>query len=317
MTSYLLRRSGQAVVVVLIVSVTVFVLLRLLPGGPARAILGPSATAEQVAGFNHEQGFDQPIIAHYLGWAGRLLRGDLGYSYRLNQDVLTLIGERLPKTLSLTVLSTLIGLLITVPLGTLQAVRRNKPVDYLLTGVVFVVYSMPVFLLGLLLIIVFSQTLNLVPPQAPQGSTMGEIFSRADGLILPMATLALLTVAAFSRYARSATLDNLGEDYVRTARAKGALSRRVLSRHVLPNALRPVVTLLGLYVPFLFGGSLITEATFNYPGMGLLFWEAAQNRDYPILLGVVLVIAAATAIGSLLADLAYALLDPRVRYAAA
>jgi peptide/nickel transport system permease protein len=166
----------------------------------------------------------------------------------------------------------------------------------------------------LLLIILFSQTLGVLPPQAPQGSSIGEVLSQADGLVLPVLTLALLTVATFSRYARSSTLDNLGEDYVRTARAKGALEGRVLSKHVTRNALVPIVTLLGLYVPYLFGGSLVTEATFNYPGMGLLFWDAAQNRDYPILLGVVLVISVATVVGSLLADLAYAWLDPRVRF---
>jgi peptide/nickel transport system permease protein len=314
MTGYLLRRIGQALIVVVLVSLIVFVLLRLLPGGPARAILGPGATQEQVVQFNREQGFEQPIPLQYVSYAARVVRGDLGYSYRLNQNVVALITERLPKTLLLTILATLFGLLIALPLGIFQAVRRNKLVDYVATGVAFVLYAMPVFLLGLLLIIFFSQTLGILPPQAPQGSSIGEVLSQADGLVLPVLTLALLTVATFSRYARSSTLDNLGEDYVRTARAKGALEGRVLSKHVTRNALVPIVTLLGLYVPYLFGGSLVTEATFNYPGMGLLFWDAAQNRDYPILLGVVLVISVATVVGSLLADLAYAWLDPRVRF---
>lgn len=316
MTGYLLRRIGQALIVVVLVSLIVFVLLRLLPGGPARAILGPGATQEQVVQFNREQGFEQPIPLQYLSYAARVVQGDLGYSYRLNQNVVALISERLPKTLLLTILATLLGLLIALPLGIVQAVRRNKLVDYVATGVAFVLYAMPVFLLGLLLIILFSQTLGLLPPQAPQGSSIGEVLGQADGLVLPVLTLALLTVATFSRYARSSTLDNLGEDYVRTARAKGALEGRVLSKHVTRNALVPIVTLLGLYVPYLFGGSLVTEATFNYPGMGLLFWDAAQNRDYPILLGVVLVISVATVVGSLLADLAYAWLDPRVRFSA-
>lgn len=314
MTGYLLRRIGQALIVVVLVSLIVFVLLRLLPGGPARAILGPGATQEQVVQFNREQGFEQPIPLQYVSYAARVFQGDLGYSYRLNQNVVALITERLPKTLLLTILATLLGLLIALPLGIVQAVRRNKVVDYVATGVAFVLYAMPVFLLGLLLIILFSQTLGILPPQAPQGSSIGEVLSQADGLVLPVLTLALLTVATFSRYARSSTLDNLGEDYVRTARAKGALEGRVLSKHVTRNALVPIVTLLGLYVPYLFGGSLVTEATFNYPGMGLLFWDAAQNRDYPILLGVVLVISIATVVGSLLADLAYAWLDPRVRF---
>jgi peptide/nickel transport system permease protein len=254
------------------------------------------------------------VIVQYGHYLVRLLHGDLGYSYKLNQSVTSLLAQRLPKTLVLTVLATVVALAVAIPLGLLQATRRNKPTDYVVTGLAFVLYAMPIFFLGLILIIVFAQTLHWFPSEAPQGNSVSAVLSQGNALVLPVATLALITIAAFSRYARSATLDNLGEDYVRTARAKGALERRVLARHVAPNALVPVVTLLGLYVPYLFGGSLVTEAMFNYPGMGLLFWNAAQTRDYPILLAVALIVAIATVAASLVVDLIYAVLDPRVRY---
>lgn len=317
MAGYLIRRVLQAIVVVILVTVIVFVLLRMLPGGPARAILGQQATQAQVRAFNHAQGYDRPLILQYLDYLGRLLHGDLGYSYKLNQSVTSLLAERLPKTLLLTVLSTLVALLVALPTGILQAVRRNKAIDYVVTAVSFVLYAMPIFFLGLILIIVFAQHLHWFSAQAPQGDSFGAVLRQGKALVLPVATLALIAVAAFSRYARSATLDNLGEDYVRTARAKGAAERWVLVRHVTPNSVVPVITLLGLYVPYLFSGSLVTEATFNYPGMGLLFWNAAQTRDYPILLAVALIVAIATVVASLAVDLLYSVLDPRVRYVAA
>jgi peptide/nickel transport system permease protein len=316
MPAYVLRRLLQAVVVVILVTVIVFILLRLLPGGPARAILGQQATAAQVAAFNRAQGYDQPVIVQYFHYLGQLLRGNLGYSYQLNENVGTLLAQRLPKTLLLTVLATIVALLVAIPLGILQAVRRNHLSDYVLTAVTFVLYAMPVFFLGLLLIIAFSQKLRWFPPQAPQSDSLLAVIAQPGGMVLPVGSLALVTIAAFSRYARSAVLDNLAEDYVRTARAKGALEARVLFRHVTRNALVPVITLLGVYVPYLFSGSLVTEAMFNYPGMGLLFWNAAQTRDYPVLLAVALVVSIATVAGSLLVDLVYALLDPRVRYVA-
>ncbi|HSZ39117.1 MAG TPA: ABC transporter permease [Trebonia sp.] len=314
MIAYLLRRLGQAIVVVLLVSIIVFCLLHALPGGPARAILGQQATQAQISAFNKSQGYDDPLIVQYLRYLGQLLRGQLGYSYQLNENVGTLLAQRLPKTLVLTVIGVLVALLIAIPLGLLQAIRRNRPVDYALTAVTFVLYAMPLFFLGLLLIIGFSQDLHWFPPQAPQSDSLLTVLSQPAGLVLPVATLALVTIAAFSRYVRSAVLDNLSEEYVRTARAKGALEGRVLFRHVTRNALVPVVTLVGVYIPYLFSGSLIVEAMFNYPGMGLLFWNAAQTRDYPVLLAVALVVSVATVVGSLLVDIAYVFLDPRVRY---
>jgi peptide/nickel transport system permease protein len=210
-------------------------------------------------------------------------------------------------------ISVLLALLVAIPLGFAQALRRNKPVDYVFTGATFVFYSTPAFWLALVLINLFAIHWQIFPAQAPQGS-VSAILSDPQGLVLPVLTITLVSIAFYSRYVRSSTLENLTQDYVRTARAKGATTRRVAFRHVLRNALVPVVTLVGLSLPFVFAGTLISEQVFNYPGMGLLFYNAAVARDYPVLLGVTLVVGAATVIGSLLADVAYALLDPRVRY---
>ncbi|MGH3673279.1 MAG: ABC transporter permease [Pseudonocardiaceae bacterium] len=296
-------------------TVIVFILLHLLPGGPARAQLGPRATPVAIANFNHQMGYDRPAPIQYWYWLTQLVTGNLGFSAKFNQSVASLIGERLPKTLVLTILSTLVALVVAIPLGMSQAVRRNQAADYAITFWAFVFYATPPFFLGVVLIVVFSVYLPILPAEAPQSSSLGVILSQPGGLILPVMTLALLTIAQFSRYMRSSVIENLAEDYVRTARAKGASELVVLIRHVLRNSLIPVVTLLGLSLPAIFSGALITEAVFNFPGMGQLFWTAAQTQDYPIMLGVTVLVGVATVIGSLLADLAYAVLDPRVRYA--
>jgi peptide/nickel transport system permease protein len=315
MIGFITRRLLQSLVVVLLVTVIVFILLHLLPGGPARAQLGPRATPVAIANFNHQMGYDRPIPIQYWDWLTQLVTGNLGFSAKLNQSVVSLIGERLPKTLILTILSTVFALVVAIPLGMLQAVKRHHAMDYTVTFWAFIFYATPPFFLGVLLIVVFSVYLPILPPEAPQSSSLGVILSQPAGLILPVITLALLTIAQFSRYMRSSVIENLAEDYVRTARAKGADERIVLIRHVLRNSLIPVATLLGLSLPAIFSGALITEAVFNFPGMGQLFWTAAQTQDYPIMLGVTVLVGVATVIGSLLADLGYAVLDPRVRFA--
>lgn len=314
MTGYLIRRVLQAVVVVLLVCVVTFVLLHLLPGGPARAILGPRATPLQIRVFNQQNGYDLPLPVQFWHWFTGVLHGDFGYSYRLNENVDTVIWQRLPKTITLMALSTAVALIVAVPLGIYQAMRRNTFGDYVFTGLSFVFYAAPSFFLGLILIIVFAVDLRWFPPEAPQGDSLAAIFSDPQGLVLPVVTLTLITIASFSRYMRSSVLDNLSQDYVRTAKAGGAGSGRIMVAHILRNALIPLATLLGLSLPSLFGGALITESVFNYPGMGLLFWQEATVRDFPVLLGVTFVVAVATVAGSLLADLTYAVLDPRVKY---
>ncbi|MCO5998796.1 ABC transporter permease [Actinoallomurus rhizosphaericola] len=313
MIRFLAKRLGQAIVVILLVTVIVFLLLHSVPGGPARGILGPQASPQAIAAFNHEHGFDKSLVQQYWAFLSRLLHGDLGDSYTLNQSVGSLIGQRLPKTLVLTGLSTLVALVIAIPLGVWQGRRRRGLTDYAVTTLVFIGYATPVFFLALILVIVFTEKIPILPPQAPQAQTLGALFADSRALILPVLAGAIATVAAFSRYMRSAVLDNLAEDYVRTARAKGASERRVVWLHIMRNSLTPIIAMLGYYLPVLFSGALVIESVFNYPGMGLLFWNAAQTSDYPILLGTVLVIALATVIGSLLADIVQALVDPRVR----
>ena len=241
---YLLRRVLQALAVVLIVTIVVFCLLHALPGGPARGVLGVSATPAQIAAFNQSQGLDQPLPLQYLRFLGRLLSGDIGMSYTLNEPVAQLIAERLPKTLVLTGMSAVLGLVIAIPVGMWQAVRRNGAVDYAATALAFVFYSTPAFFLGLVLIIVFSQQLPWLPSQAPSGNTLAEVFQDPAGLVLPVVTGALAMIAVFSRYMRAATLENLQEDYVRTARAGGASTATILRRHVFRNSLTPVVAMV-------------------------------------------------------------------------
>jgi peptide/nickel transport system permease protein len=312
MTAYLIRRALHAVIVLFGVSLIVFVLLHLLPGGPARASLGVRANPASIKLFNAQYGLNQPLPVQYVVWISQVLRGNLGFSYKLNQSVDSLLVENIPRTLVLTGSATIIAIGIAVPIGLLQAVRRNSVVDYVLTGFAFIFYSMPSFFLGLVLIIVFSDDIPILPSTGPVATA--SLTSQIPNLVLPVATLTLITVALFSRYMRSAALDNLAEDYVRTAKAKGARSFRILFRHVLPNALLPIITLVGLSLPGILGGALIVESLFNYPGMGLLFWNAAQTEDFPVMLGTSLVVGLGVVLGSLLADILYGVADPRVRY---
>jgi peptide/nickel transport system permease protein len=313
---FLIRRVLQALVVLLLVTVITFALLRMIPGNVAVAIMGPGVYRDPAAIklFDTTYGFDKPWYTQYLIWLGHLVRGNLGYSWKLNQSVASLLGTRLPKTIALVGISTILALIVAVPIGVIQAVRRNKLVDHVFNGSSTLFYAMPSFLLGILLILVFAIKIPILPAEGPQGEGLGVIFTQFNALILPILSLALITIALFSRYMRSSVLDNITEDYVRTAKAKGASERRILIRHVLRNSLIPIATLLGLSLPGILSGALITEAVFNYPGMGLLFYQEAQSSDYPVLLGVTVVVAVATVVGSLLADVTYAVLDPRVRY---
>jgi peptide/nickel transport system permease protein len=314
MTGFLLRRIGQALIVIVGVILITFVLAKLIPGGEARAVLGPKATPPNVANFNRINGLDAPLYLQFWRYIeGLFAHLDLGYSYKYNQGVRQVIGERLPKTLTLVGVSVFLSLVIAIPLGILQVVRRNKPVDYILTTSSFFFYAMPDFLFGTLLIIWFAFDLHWLPVSPPSDASAWAIVTDPLAFVLPVVTLAATTVAAFSRYMRSSMMDALAQDFVRTARAKGASSRRVLYGHALRNALIPLLTLLGLSLPAIVSGALIVENVFNYPGMGLLTVQSAFNDDIPVVLGTTLVITVATVIGSLLADILYAVADPRIR----
>ena len=314
MIGYLLRRIVQAVIVLFFVTVIVLALVHLFPGGPIRALLGPRATTAQVAHYNHLYGFDQPFYIQYIKWVGQLLHGNLGFSPKLNQSVASLIGQDLPKTIVLVALGTIVSLLFGIPLGMYQAVKRYTVGDYVLTGVSFLGYATPTFFVGLLLVEWFAVDAHVFPPFAPQGTTVGQVLSQPRALVLPVISYAFVLYALWSRFMRSSVMDNLVQDYVRTARAKGATERRVLWGHVFRNSLISIVTLLGLSLPTLVAGAIFIEVVFNYPGMGLAFYNAALNVDYQVLLGFSLVATLATIVGNILADVGYAVLDPRVRY---
>jgi|SRR5580700_267472 peptide/nickel transport system permease protein len=291
----------QAVAVVLLVTLIVFALLQLGPGADEASVVGTGAAHSE-------------FLLEYLSWLGQVLQGNLGISARVG-SVSTLLAASLPRTLVLTGFSTLIALAVAIPAGIIQAVRRNTAVDHVLRGLAFVFYGTPSFVLGSVLILFLGVQHHIFGAEGPQAPGIVGVVTDWRDLTLPVLTLTLLTIATFARYMRSAAADSLDEDYVEAARARGADQRRVLLRHVLRNSLVPVVTLVGLSIPQILGGALIVESLFNIRGMGWQIWQAAMNHDLPVVLGFTLVIGIGAAIGSLLADLGYALLDPRVRYA--
>ncbi len=314
MIGYIVRRIGQAIIVIVGVTILVFILCHLLPGSIARAILGIRATPEAIAAFNRQNGLDHPLPLQYVTFLGQLLHGNLGYSFKQNMSVDAIVVHDLPNDVLLVGVSLVLALLIAIPVGIMQALKRNKLTDYAATGVAFILYSMPAYLLGLLLIAAFAVNLRLLPAEAPQAPTIGGVVSDPVALVLPIATLTLITVALFSRYMRSSAIDSLTQDYIRTARAKGLRQTAILFRHLLRNSLIPVATLVGISIPGILTFGLIVEQLFNFPGVGLAYFNAAVNGDYPVVFGITVLVAAATVLGNLIADIAYAVLDPRVRY---
>jgi peptide/nickel transport system permease protein len=314
-TGFIVRRLLQAVVVIIAVMAIMFILIHLIPGGEARAVLGPRANPVQVAAFNRENGLNLPIWEQFFRYLWNLMHFDLGHSYVLNQNVTAAIATALPKTLVLVGLATAFAVIVAIPLGIYQTVRRNKPDDYIITGFTFILYAIPAFLLGTLLILWFGVYLHIFPTEGPQSQSVWGILSDPRALVLPILTLSAISIAAFSRYMRSSMMETMTEDFVRTARAKGAAPRRVLYVHGLRNAIIPVITLLGLSLGAIVSGAVITESVFNYPGMGLLAVNSALREDVPTLLGVTFVVTIAVIIGNLIADILYAVVDPRIRYA--
>lgn len=315
MTGFLVRRLIQAVIVIISVMAIMFVLIHLIPGGEARAVLGPKAQPVQIAAFNRENGLDLPLWDQFVRYLWNLAHFNLGFSHVLNQDVTSAIATALPKTLVLVGIATVFALVVAIPMGIYQVVRRNKPDDYIITGFTFILYATPAFLLGSLLILWFAVYLPIFPTEAPQSESVWGILSDPRALVLPVITLAGVSIASFSRYMRSSMMETMTEDFIRTARAKGAAPRRVLYIHGLRNAIIPVITLLGLSIGTIVSGAVVTETVFNYPGMGLLAVNSASHEDVPTLLGVTFVVTVATIVGNLIADILYAVIDPRIRYA--
>jgi len=315
MITYLGRRLVTSIVVVIGVSIFIFVLLHAAYPSPARAVLGLRANGAAVNAWNKANGYDDPVIVQYLHYVNNLVHGNLGYSYVENQSVLALINERAPRSIYLSGISLVISILIALPLGIFQAVKRNSIGDNVATSAAFILYSMPVFFLGLILIQVFSLSFPIFSFEASQSNSLWSIIGDWNAMTLPIATLVFVTVAAFSRYMRSASMDVLAQDYIKVARAKGLPERLVLSRHLVRNASLPMVTLVGLSLPVLLAGNLITEQLFNYPGLGLLFFTSLVKVDYPTMLAYTLAGAVLVVVGNLIADIALTVADPRIRLA--
>jgi peptide/nickel transport system permease protein len=308
-----LRRLAATVPVLLLVTAGVFALLHLTPGDPIDAMMAESADPTAKASLRAELGLDRPLGVQYLAWMGRLLRGDLGRSIRNGEPVLENVGRRLRPSLQLALLAMAISLLIAFPVGVVAAVRHNTAVDRASTAFALFGICMPNFLLALLLIFLFGVTLRWLPISG-YVDPAEELMDGLRSLVLPALTLGLALAAVVTRTLRSSMLEALTEDYVRTARAKGLSEWRVMRGHVLRNALIPVVTVLGLQLGTLIGGAVITEYVFALPGVGRLVVDAVFARDYPLVQGVVLLIALGFIASNLLVDLLYGVIDPRLRH---
>ena len=314
MIGYIIRRLLVAVIVVLGIIAISFAMLFLLSPSPVYAVLGAKAQPVAVKVWNLQHGYDRPEIAQFFTYLGHLLHLNFGYSYKLSQSVSALFKENAGRSAYLTLAALILSLVIAIPLGIAQAVKRNSIGDYAATSINFTLYSMPSFLLGLILIQIFALDLHIFPPTVSDSiTTTWQAFTHPLQLALPIITLALINVASFSRYMRSSALDNLGQDYIRLARAKGLSQRAVLVRHLLRNACLPMITLIGLSIPTLLAGNLLIEVLFNYPGLGLLFYNALGNEDYNILLAYTILGGILTVLGNLMADVAITVADPRIR----
>lgn len=315
MQRYLIRRGLITIPILLGITALSYLIMSLTPGDPVRMFISPTVTQADMEIKRRAFGLDQPVVIRYVNWLNELLHGNLGYSFSSGAPVVKRIGERVGPTLTLTVTALLLSYLIAVPAGVLAATRRYTGIDYLATLLAFLGISLPTFFLGLAGIYIFALRLRVLPV----GGTMtlggeGGLVDMVQHLILPAGVLAMAGAGALTRYVRSSMLEVLGQDYVRTARAKGLAERYVLRRHALRSALIPVVTLAGLQIPALLAGAVITEQVFEWPGMGRLTIEAINQRDYPVLMGITLITALLVTLGNLLADVVYSVVDPRIKY---
>ncbi|KPF41301.1 ABC transporter permease [Rhizobium sp. AAP43] len=304
MAFLILKRLAQSALILLGVAAITFLLLYALPADPARMIAGRSATAQTVANIRHELGLDQPILFQFLHYLTNLIQGDLGRSYAQKTEVWTLIAARLPATLTLMAAGILTEVVIGLALGMIAAVKRGGFLDQLVMTSAFVGVSSPQFVVALLLLYVFAVSLGWFPMSG---------YGTAAHVVLPALTLGLLGAGWYARMVRSAMIDVLNQDYIRTARAKGLSSTRVILRHALPNAMLPVIAMIGIDIGQFMGGVVVVEAVYGWPGIGQLAWQAIQQVDIPIIMGVTLVSALAIIIGNIIADMLAPAIDPRIR----
>lgn len=314
--TYIFRRLLSVIPVMLIITFATFVLMQMLPGGPLAAYENnPEISQADIERLRHEMGLDRPIHVQYASWLKNILKGDWGYSFTTKRPVITEIWERLPNTIYLTGVSLLVALIIAIPAGIISATRQYSIFDHIATTLTYVGRSMPVYYSGLLLIIIFSIWLRWFPSGGMH--SLGKEFSLIDSLkhlFLPMLSLSTLIAAKYVRFLRTSMLEVIHQDYVRTAAAKGLHERTIIYKHAFRNAAIPLVTVVAIDLPVLFAGALFTETVYSWPGMGRLFVDAATRFDYSIVMGIVAAIAFLVVISNLLADIVYAILDPRITY---
>ncbi len=313
MGAFLIRRLLQSALLLLIVTFLTFFLIHQAPGGPS-ILLSPDIPPAEAKLISESLGLNDPLLVQYVRWLGGLVRFNFGNSYQQTRPVTTVIAQRLPPTLVLAGTSLAVSLLVAIPLGILAAVRRNSIFDHIATMISLFGVAVPVFWYGLMLIIVCGVWLRVLPSGGlATDPSQFDLIDRIKHLILPTLVLGTTAMAQFTRYMRSGMVAVLQDDYVRTARAKGLSERAVIVRHAFRNALIPVITIIGVVIPRLIGGAAITEKVFSYPGMGSLAVDSAFQRDYPVVMGVTLLVGVVVILGNLLTDLMYGWVDPRIR----
>ncbi|HLZ62643.1 MAG TPA: ABC transporter permease [Ktedonosporobacter sp.] len=319
MGRYIIRRLLQAIPLLLLVSVCMFLLIHAMPGGPEQVIFNPHLSAAGRAALRTRFGLDDPLPIQYVKWLGRCLVGDFGNSFADNQPVSDLFAQRFPNTLVLFALSLSLALVCAIFLGVISAIRQNSITDYSLTSISYFGIAMPAFLLGILLQDIFGVQLHWLPVSGT--TTLGMIFDPFNALldrflhlILPMLTLSALFIAGWSRFMRASMIDVVKQDYIRTARAKGVGTTSLLIRHAFRNAAIPLITVVAIDFGTVAGGATITEGVFNWPGMGTLFFNSLTARDYPVLLAILIVGSIFVVLFNLIADILYGIVDPRIRY---
>ncbi|MBA3505878.1 MAG: ABC transporter permease [Betaproteobacteria bacterium] len=313
MLAYLGKRLFATIPVMAVVAIFVFSMLRLTPGDPASIIAGAAATSQEIVEIRSRLGLDRPIVAQFFVWIGNLLSGDFGESFFFKKQVAELIVDRIEPTLALALTTMLLSIAIAVPMGVIAAYKQGTWIDRLVMGFSVLGFSVPVFVIGYILIFVFAIELNWLPVQGYQPLAEG-FWGFLERLILPSLTLSVIYVALIARITRTSVLEVLGEDYIRTARAKGLTNYTVLMRHALRNAAVPIVTVIGLGIALLIGGVVVTESVFSIPGLGRLTVDAVLARDYPTVQAVILLFSAVYVLLNLAVDILYTFLDPRIRY---
>lgn len=315
----IIKKLLVSLIVLFGISIIVFIFVHSQPGNPYLEMINPKVPAEQTEKMLRELGYYDSMSVKYMKWIGRAIKGDLGYSIQYREPVIDVIGGRMGNTMLLSLVSLVISIAIAIPLGIISAMKKEKGIDYGITIFSFVGISIPSFFFGMLLLKFFAFDLQVLPVSGMK--TVGENYEGLEGvldiakhMVMPCIVLSLMNTASLMRYTRSAMIENIGEDYIKTARAKGLTKKRAMVKHGFRNSLIPIVTIICMEIPSIFSGALITETIFVWPGIGRLNYDAVLNRDYPLIMGILMIMAVIILSSNLLADLLYRLVDPRIRY---